>query len=104
MAESCARAPGRFELGGLGRSDGMRAGRGVQWTMRCVKEGLAGATIASSERFTGSSEWRPFTVEVTVAPACRGQILQLEPVGVEESPAYLTGAAWFDDLALRELR
>ena len=104
IAQYLALAPGRYELAGLGRSDGMRAGRGVHWTVRCVSEGVSGAVIAHSERFTGSSEWRPFNVELTVAPACRGQILQLEPVGVEESPAYITGAAWFDDLALREVR
>ena len=97
-------APGRYELSGIGRSDGMRAGRGVLWTVRCVREGVAGAAIASSERFTGSSEWRSFSAPVDIEPSCRGQILQLEPMGVEESAAYVTGAAWFDDLALRQVR
>lgn len=96
--------PGRYEFFGLGRSDAMRAGRGVHWTIRCVKDGVAGAAIATSERFTGSSEWRRFGSEVAVTPACPGQILQLEPVGADESAAYITGAAWFDDLAFREAR
>ena len=104
IAQYLALAPGRYQLAGLGRSDGMRAGRGVHWTVRCVNEAIAGPVLASSERFTGSSEWGPFQFALTIAPACRGQILQLEPVGVEESPAYITGAAWFDDLALREVR
>ena len=104
IAQYLVLAPGRYVLEGMGRSDGMRAGRGVHWTVRCVSEGRPGATIASSERFTGSSEWRAFDFELTIAPACRGQILQLEPVVVEEGPAYITGAAWFDDLRLRQVR
>lgn len=96
--------PGRYEFSGLGRSDGMRAGRGVHWTIRCVKDGVPGAPIATSERFTGSSEWRRFGSPLAVTAACPGQVLQLEPVGADESAAYITGAAWFDDLALREVR
>lgn len=104
IAQYLALAPGAYQLAGLGRSDGMRVGRGVHWTVRCVNEAIAGPVLASSERFTGSSEWRPFQFALTIAPACRGQVLQLEAVGVEESAAYITGAAWFDDLALREVR
>ena len=104
IAQYLALAPGRYELAGVGRSDGMRAGRGVHWTVRCVTEGVPGAVLASSERFTGSSEWRQFSFGLDIEPSCRGQLLQLEPVGIEESPAYLTGAAWFDDLAVRALR
>jgi len=103
IAQYLALAPGRYELSGVGRSDGMRAGRGVHWTVRCVSQGVPGAAIASSERFTGSSEWRTFSVALAVDASCRGQILQLELVGVEESAAYVTGAAWFDDLALRKV-
>jgi hypothetical protein len=32
-----------------------------------VSEGKPGARIAESERFTGSSEWRRFIFDVTVA-------------------------------------
>ncbi len=101
IAQYLALAPGLYQFTGMGRSDGMRAGRGVYWTMRCVAESIPGAAIATSERFTGSSDWRAFEFAVTVPPSCRGQILQLEPVGVEEGPAYVTGAAWLDDLAMR---
>lgn len=101
IAQYLALTSGRYELRGVGRSDGMRVGRGVHWTVRCVGPAGAGAAIATSERFTGSSEWRAFETAFSVEPGCRGQILQLEPSNVEESAAYLTGAAWFDDLALR---
>lgn len=95
---------GRYEFSGVGRSDGMRAGKGVYWTIRCVTDGIPGAPIAASERFIGSSDWRKFASALDVAPSCPGQLLQLEAVGAEDSPAYVTGAAWFDDLALRTAR
>jgi hypothetical protein len=104
IAQYLALAPGRYVASGMGRSDGMRAGRGVHWTVRCVTDAVAGPAIATSERFTGSSEWRAFEFPLTVPPSCRGQLLQLEPVGIEDGPAYVTGAAWFDDLAMREAR
>jgi hypothetical protein len=38
---------------------------------------------------------------VTVPESCRAQVLQLEAVGIDEGPAYVSGTAWFDDLLLR---
>jgi hypothetical protein len=104
IAQYLSLPAGRYEFSGVGRSDGMRAGKGVYWTIRCVKDGIPGPPVAASERFIGSSEWRRFASALDVAPSCPGQILQLEAVGADESPAYITGAAWFDDLALRAAR
>jgi hypothetical protein len=73
----------------------------VQWTVRCVNAGRPQEVIAVSERFIGSSEWRPFTFDVPIPPGCPGQILQLEPVGMAEGTVYLAGVAWFDELVLR---
>lgn len=94
-------APGLYELAGMGRPDGIKAARGIHWTLRCVQAGGPQAVIASSERFLGSSEWRRFTMEVRVPPSCPGQVLQLEPVGDEGALAFISGSAWFDDLKLR---
>jgi hypothetical protein len=96
-----ALVPGTYDLSGIGRADGLKLGRGVQWTVRCVNGGKTGGVIASSERFVGSSEWRPFSFQVAVAAGCRGQVLQLEPSGADEGTAFLSGVAWFDDLAAR---
>ncbi len=101
IAQYLALASGTYELSGSGRPDGLRVGRGVQWTVRCVADGAAGPAIASSERFLGSSEWRSFSFEVVVPERCDGQLLQLEPAGADEGAAYLGGIAWFDGLALR---
>lgn len=94
-------APGEYELTGMGRPDGIKAARGIHWTLRCVQSGRPQAVIASSERFLGSSEWRRFAMELRVADSCRGQVLQLEPVGDDGALAFVSGNAWFDDLRLR---
>jgi hypothetical protein len=99
IAQYLALAPGRYEMSGLARPQSITVGRGVQWTLRCVRGGRAEAPMAASERFVGSSEWRRFAFEVIVAPDCPGQVLQLEPVG--EGSVYLAGSAWFDELVLR---
>lgn len=98
-----ALAPGRYEMAGLAHPQSITAGRGVQWTLRCVKAGKAQPVIAASERFLGSSEWRRFSFEVAVPADCPGQVVQLEPVGMAEGAVYLAGSAWFDELVLRRL-
>jgi tetratricopeptide (TPR) repeat protein len=101
IAQFLALEPGRYELSGLARPEGMKIGRGVQWTVRCVAGGKPQEALATSERFLGSSEWRRFAFDITVPTGCRGQILQLEPAGAPESVAFLGGTVWFDDLMLR---
>jgi hypothetical protein len=91
-------------MSGLARPQSITAGRGVQWTLRCVKHGQVQPALANSERFVGSSEWRRFSFEVAVPNDCHGQLLQLEPLGLADGTVYLAGTAWFDDLVLRRLR
>jgi len=96
--------PGRYQVTGNARQQSMASGRGIQWAVRCVKAGKAQvlAPLAASERFTGSSEWRAFSFDVSIPADCPGQVLQLEPVGLyTEGGVYLAGSAWFDDLVLR---
>jgi len=94
---------GRYRLSGRGRADALSSARGVQWTVRCAADESA-TPLAASERFLGSSEWREFGFEVTIPPGCPGQLLQLEPVGMELGTTFLAGAAWFDDLVLARQR
>ena len=92
--------PGRYELSGLARIDALNSVRGLQWALRCVGRDGRSPMIAASERFLGSSEWRRFAFEAEVPEGCPGQVLQLEPVGLNEGTTYLAGTAWFDDLRL----
>jgi hypothetical protein len=96
--------PGRYELGGLARVEGLSSVRGLQWVMRCVEKGGTLRTLGATERFLGSSEWRAFASEVQIPDGCPGQVLQLEPVGLTEGTTYLAGTAWFDDLRLTRKR
>jgi hypothetical protein len=93
-------APGSYVLTGLVRTDGIKALRGVQWTVRCVDLTRTLGVVASSERFLGSGEWRTFAMDLRIDPPCRGQVLQLEPIVAEGSAAFVSGTAWFDDLKL----
>jgi hypothetical protein len=93
--------PGRYELAGLVRLESLQSVRGIHWTMRC--EGDARAILGRSARFMGSGEWEPFAFAVEVPPACAGQRLQLEPVGLNEGTVFVSGRAWFDDLRVSRL-
>jgi hypothetical protein len=84
----------------MAKTEGMRVGRGIRWTVRCVAAGKPQEAIAASHRFTGSSDWERFAFEVEVPRSCQGQVLQLEPVD-ETGAVYLGGVSWFDDLVLR---
>lgn len=103
IAQYLVLTPGRYELSGLARPQSITAGRGVQWTVRCMKGGKAGSPLATSERFIGSSEWRRFGFELAVPRDCPGQVLQLEALASGEGASYLAGVAWFDDLVLRRV-
>ena len=97
-------APGRYELSGLARIEALNSVRGVQWALRCVGTDGRSTLVAASERFLGSSEWRGFAFEAVVPEGCPGQVLQLEPVGMNEGTTFLSGTAWFDDLRLTRRR
>ena len=94
--------PGDYELTGLARPEGIKAARGIHWTVRCMEGAKVGAIVAKSERFLGSSDWRRFAMDVPVDGACAGHVLQLEPVAEDREVAFVEGTAWFDDLALRQ--
>jgi tetratricopeptide (TPR) repeat protein len=103
IVQYLALAPGRYSLGGLARPERVSAGHGARWTVRCVGPGDAlSEPIAASARFVGSSDWERFAFDVTIAPDCRGQRLQLEPVESGGGPVFLAGSLWFDNLVLEQ--
>lgn len=91
--------PGDYELTGMARPEGVKAARGIHWTIRCLEPGRPAAIVATSERFLGSSEWRRFAMPFHIPVSCAGQVLQLEPVAPEGTGLlFVAGTAWFDDL------
>ena len=104
VEELIAVPPGRYVLTGLVRLDQLNSVRGLQWTLRCAAPQGQGRTLASTERFLGGSEWRPFSLAVAVPPDCPAQLLALEPVGLNEGTTFVSGTAWFDDLRMTRAR
>lgn len=91
--------PGRYELTGQARLEGLQSVRGIQWSLRCAAE-PRGAALGASQRFLGSGEWERFAFGATVPASCAGQVLQLEPAGLNEGTTFVSGKAWFDELRL----
>jgi hypothetical protein len=99
VRQSLALDPGRYEMSGMARLEGLQSVRGIQWSLRCAGEPRS-APLGASPRFVGSGEWQRFAFGVEVPARCAGQVLQLEPSGLYEGTTYVTGKAWFDGLRL----
>ena len=91
-------APGDYVLSGRVRPDKLQARRGLQWRVHCS----AGPSVVlgQSGEFAGTGDWREFSFPVSVPPECNGQVLRLFSVGQRDVDHELSGAIWFDDLAL----
>jgi hypothetical protein len=94
--------PGRYELSGLARLEGLQSVRGVNWVVRCGGEPRAPA-LGNSRGFMGAAEWEAFKFDFEVPARCTGQSLQLEPVGLHEGATFVTGRAWFDELRIARI-
>ena len=91
--------PGAYRLQGRARPDGLRAERGLRWTVRCV--GSETRLLAESDAFAGSDDWQVFATNFTVPDAgCPAQILRLELQGRAELDFEAQGGVWFDDLTI----
>jgi hypothetical protein len=101
ILQRLALQPGRYELSGLVRLDQLQSVRGVQWALRCAAEPRS--SLGASPRFMGSVEWQRFAFQLEVPESCVGQLLQLEPAGLNEGATYVAGRAWFDELRLERL-
>lgn len=95
--------PGRYELSGRVRLEALQSVRGIQWVLRCGLE-ARGKPIAASEPFLGSGEWRRFALDAVIPGGCPGQVLSLEPVGLDEGTTFVSGTARFDELRLARAR
>jgi hypothetical protein len=100
----------KYRFQGRGRADGLDTWIGVQWGLYCVQpDGNTGRTLATSDRFRGTSEWVEFHDDFTVPKDCPVQLLRLElanPKDVappENVVTRLNGNVWFDDFSVRSL-
>lgn len=103
--------PGRYQLEGLRRADGLESWLGLQWGVYCYADGNANPRqLARTEPFSGSGAWGPFRRDFAVPAGCPVQMLRLElsnPRRDAETPgnvpARLRGTLWFDDLEITPL-
>lgn len=91
--------PGRYQLRGRVRPDGLSLERGLRWVVRCNKTDAR--PLAESESFAGKDDWRLFTLDFTVPEMdCPVQLLRLELEERAGSDLGVEGGVWFDDLAI----
>ncbi len=100
VRQRLALAPGRYELRGRAKPDGLRSERGLVWTVSCAN----GRGLGDSEPLSGRSPWREFRMEFEVpAGGCEGQWLILRLPARIAAEQRIGGQIWFDDLAIRRL-
>ncbi|WP_295455976.1 hypothetical protein [uncultured Thiodictyon sp.] len=94
--------PGRYQLQGRVRTDGLSSRQAVRWVVRCERGQDQPGPLAASESFSGKDDWQLFTLDFQVPQAdCPLQLLRLEQEqGTNTVSEALGGAVWFDDLVI----
>ncbi len=102
--------PGRYQMEGRGRADGLSSWLGVQWGLYCRDSAGDGRQLAHSDPLLGSSDWTEFRQDFSVSKDCPVQILRLELSNPRRDAKVagnvsvrLRGSVWFDDLKVRTL-
>jgi len=93
--------PGVYLISGRVRADSLQSNGGLKWAVRCQLP--SAGTLAESERFLGSSEWRDFSFEVAIPESCVAQELRLLSAGQREFEHRMVGSIWFDAISLRRI-
>jgi hypothetical protein len=90
--------PGRYQLRGRVRPDGLPPRQGLRWAVRCNES--QEQPRAATEAFGGKDDWQSFTLDFEVpAVDCPVQTLRLEQK-VQAAGEESQGGVWFDDLTI----
>jgi tetratricopeptide (TPR) repeat protein len=95
---------GSYTFRGKSRADGLSAGKGVLWSLRCLD--LTGSLqLAKTGYFTGTDIWQGFSIDFDVPrESCPMQQLRLEADGsVNDDFSSYNGSAWFDELEIAKI-
>ena len=91
--------PGRYQLRGRVRPDGLPPRQGLRWAVRCNES--QEQPLAATEAFGGKDDWQPFTLDFGVPAAdCPVQTLRLEQKPRVGAGDEAQGGVWFDDLTI----
>jgi hypothetical protein len=89
--------PGRYRFSGQVRMDDLRNARGMRLALHCL--GPDSAVIAQSPLFSGTSDWKRFSVDFEVPPQfCDYQTLRFELPARSNIEKRIEGSIWLDDL------
>ena len=91
--------PGKYYLQGRVRPERLEAALGMQWILYCEGKNTR---LAETETFRGSDQWTRFRTGFVVGTDCPVQKLQLELAGRIQLDYDVTGAIWFDDIAIED--
>ncbi len=94
--------PGRYRVTGQVRTDGLKTNGGLQWSVECRADDKT-LSLATSERFLGSQQWRVFEFEFELPVGCTDPTLRLSTYARVQSDYRISGSAWFDDLRMQRL-
>ncbi len=91
--------PGRYQLRGRVRADGLPPRQGLRWAVRCHRS--AAEPLAATLPFGGKDDWQAFTLEFEVPPSeCQLQELRLEQEDQVGERWDGHGGMWFDALTI----
>lgn len=93
--------PQVYRVRGKVRVDSLDSLGGLKWIVRCVLPQRR--LLGESRRFLGSSEWREFSFEIRVPPACVAQEIRLVSAGRRPFEYEMTGDIWFDTVSMRKI-
>jgi hypothetical protein len=94
--------PGAYELTGLVKADALVNERGMRWRVFCAEEEQQ--SLGESESVVGTTGWRSFAAEFEIpASRCRAQWLRLELAARIPLEEQVSGAIWYDRLAIRRV-
>lgn len=97
VTQATVMGPGTYTLSGKMKGTLVGA-RGLVWRVNCFGKG----PIAATDLLQGdSSEWRDFSLSVTIPPeGCRIQQIRLDLDARSASEKLVTGSMWFDDVKI----
>ncbi len=94
--------PGRYQLTGLVAADDLVNRRGIGWRVFCAQGDRR--SLGETGPVAGTFGWRPFAASFAIpSTGCRAQWLRLELAARIAVEQRVSGAVWFDHLAIRRL-
>jgi hypothetical protein len=92
--------PGLYLLEGFARANGLLAGEGVRWAIRCAN----GVSIMHGEFLSGNVSWSPYQMAFSVPDqvGCEAQQIYIESVAGGGRPFDYQGTVLFDHMAINK--